>query len=295
MAIRGHPAGPSLHACLSGTCGIEPTAAARGAIILWRGARCPPSGGLTLYLESFLLAQPWAALAAMVAFLLLDRQLTMVGARLYLGGGIEIVELERGYEANPVHADAVARLAPPSPRYLGALAVFTAVMALLWWAAQADPVFSRPFFLFAYGMITIPEVVLLARHAGAIASMRRLAANEGMEGRVRQAHWYGLELVAVWAFAMGGLVLAAAAASWSVLLVGGACGQFMMGLRFLRLSRRERARPAAGMPQQALREGRRSSAAPVAVAPRSAGTGDDYAPAAAANAGGRRLRGTPPR
>lgn len=200
------------------------------------------SWGSRVYLDSWLVAAPWAAVVAYVLLALLDWRLTIVGARIYQGGAIEHVEYEGSYEANPRFVEDVNRLAPHSRRHLVAVAIVAACLGFAT-LLLSDP-FGRALFLVVAGASTVPGVLLAWRHLTSIHTLRRAAGHNGVEGHVRFTRWYGHESLAVWALGSALLVLGAAAAASSLALLGGGLFQLRIGLQYLRLSRRERAQAA---------------------------------------------------
>jgi hypothetical protein len=185
-----------------------------------------------------LLTTLWPGLCLWVALYLSDYSFTLKCARLYQAGVNRRIVFEGSYELTPYFQNDIDSLRVVSPRFVAALFVTVAWLALVWWLSMQSVPAIYPFCL---GLLISVQLALHIRHLRNLFLFRAIVNTETVQGRIEYPRPLTLRISAVELFAFSGLfgVLFFFTQSWFVL--GGAIGCLSVALKHWRLAQRHTA------------------------------------------------------
>ena len=189
-----------------------------------------------MLLELVIHQGPWIPLAVWIALYVSDYAMTLKAARLYHDHVKEHIVFEGSYELTPYYEKDIDGLKKLSPRFLGALALSSALLVVLWYLSRLLDAFE-PFSL-AFGAMVLLEAAVYLRHLRNRSLFKNMIDKGGLTGQTRYSRWLILSNSASELFAFAGLFLLLAILLGSFFLLGGALSCLATGARHRQMGKK---------------------------------------------------------
>jgi len=199
-------------------------------------------------MEYWLATSPWYGVILWIILYTSDYYLTIYCAR----GFREIVHFhyEGSFELTPQYQKDIDALIPVSRLHLSLLFLYSLLILVLWWIAQAVALIRWSYLLYL-GMFILIEVAVHIRHLRNISIIRLVRKEGGIEGQVHYKKQFTYQISAYEFYTIGVVFLLTAALTYSFFFLGGATMCVGTGFKHSRLARKARAQSNAKVQTQA--------------------------------------------
>jgi hypothetical protein len=184
-------------------------------------------------LNGLFMERIWIPIGIWVLVYTSDFILTMIGARLYSSGANKHFDYSGGYELNPYFPKDVARLQWFTFNFFLALALYGGLLVV----CSTGP---RELFALAWGFLIFPQLYIHMRHVRNLVFFYHVKRSDGVEGKVRVAHWLSLRSTAAEWISFGALLLFTYGITASLPVAGGTIACVLYGIRYMQRSGRSR-------------------------------------------------------
>jgi hypothetical protein len=186
----------------------------------------------TLFADSL-----WPGLLTWMALYVSDYWLTLYCAWLYQAKARSKVSFEGSYELNPLFQKDVDAGVRVSPRFVFAMLVSCAWVAMVWWLTRQPPRWPQAY-EFVLGMLILLELAVHVRHARNVVLFRTGVGADGIQGQMHYPRALMLRMSSTEFLAFAGLFGAAFVVTGRPFLLGGATTAAATGIKHLRLARK---------------------------------------------------------
>ncbi len=199
-------------------------------------------------LEKLLLDNVWLAVLAWCIIYISDYALTIYSATLYRRGANEHIVLSGSYEITPYYQKDVDALRVVSSRFILALVLSSAFIAIEW-LAMVQWTHLPQLFSFLIGVLFLLEFAVHVRHVRNIATFKLAVIPSAMQGTIAYSRPTSLNMSAVDIPSFGALYLMLWLFTGGWFLFGGVVACFVFAVRHWQYARK--AARLAAQPAQA--------------------------------------------
>jgi len=177
---------------------------------------------------------PWPGLAVWSALYISDYSLTLACAKLYRAGVSDKIVFEGSYEITPYFQSDIDSLRVVSPRFVAALLLGGAWLAVVWWLSME----SQPgLYQFVLGAMISTQLAVHVRHMRNLSLFRVIVGTDAVRGRIEYSRPLVLRMSSVELLGFSGLFVLLFTFTQSWFVLGGAIGCLSIAWKHQRLAR----------------------------------------------------------
>jgi hypothetical protein len=191
----------------------------------------------------------WPGLLTWTVLYISDYWLTLYCAKVYTSTVRPRLSLEGSYELNPLFQRDIDAAVRVSPRFVSAMVVSWAWLAMLWWLTRQPPRWPQAY-AFVLGMLILSELAVHVRHVRNLVMFRTGFGPDGVQGQIHYPRRLTLRSSGSEFLAFAGLFGVTFAVTASPFILGGMTTTALLGLKHLRMAQRLVAPMRVAAPQE---------------------------------------------